>query len=275
MNELMAIKKVSSFETILAAYKQAGVSLHNAIDGGAGSGLTARAMLKSLGEGSLVYAFEPFPGNHRFFLESDTHIVLIPKALAQENKRMAFRVPSVVAEESVWGKRGMAGYSSVGFLIDEKSAGGTDLEVECVRADTEVPSPSKIGFVKLDLQGGELNALKGMTGILKDTALMWVEYSGQKLLLDYIVDQGFVVFDTEYFFLGSPSAEAKEMFEVSKENIVLSTGKTAWFGFRRKPWGSYEQEFLQLKKELRMIQTDLVCINKAFLNEFILALQYI
>jgi FkbM family methyltransferase len=269
MNDLLAAKGIDSFTTLLQAYQKAGVDLGNSVDGGAGSGSTAKQMLRHLSADSVCYAFEPFPGNHRFFDGIDPRVILVPKAMDAEQRQSKFRVPSVVQEDSVWGKKGMVGYSSVGHLTSAVPKGEISIDVECVRTDHVIPADKRIGFVKLDLQGGELNALKGMSRFLTDVPLMWVEYTGQPELMDYIIDRDFLVFDTEYFFLGSPSDEAREAFNVTHENCPLSTGMTAWLGFKRKPWRDYHQEFAKYKKELRLVQTDIVCVNRRYVDGFI------
>lgn len=276
MNELMSVMRIASFERLLAVYRQARPegNVFDAIDGGAGWGATSQQILKHLAEGRMVYAFEPFPGNHRFFEEQKEGIQLIPKALAEANKKMRFRVPSIVTEESVWGKRGLVGYSSVGHLVSGRAT-DKDIEVECVTADEVIPAAVNIGFVKLDLQGGELNALRGMSRILESTKLMWVEFTGQAGLLDFLIEADFMLFDTEYFFMGSPQAPATTAFDVSRQDVVLSTGKMAWFGFRRKSWKNFEIEFGNAREQLGMVQTDLVCINRRYMGEFIDAFRYL
>jgi FkbM family methyltransferase len=277
MNDLMAIKKVASFETLLSAYAKAngGRNDFDAIDGGAGKGSTARGMLKHLSPSSIVYAFEPFPGNYRFFKPEETQIIFIKKALAETGKRMTFRVPSVVLENSVWGKNGGVGYSSVGYLTNGAPSSEKDIQVDCVSADSEIPASSNIGFIKLDLQGGELNALRGMGRILGSTKLMWVEFTNQPGLLDFLAYSDFIVFDTEYFILGEKNETSLAVFELTKSDVALSTGKKAWFGFRKYAWKNFEQEFSKARIELKMVQTDLVCVNKKYLQEFINALSYL
>jgi hypothetical protein len=127
----------------------------------------------------------------------------------------------------------------------------------------------------LDLQGGELNALKGMVRLQRDAYLLWIEYTGQDGLLEYLISQDYLIFDTEYFFLGSPSEDAKRRFEVSRENITLSTNAKAWFGFKRTPWQDYFAQFNQFRSEHHMVQTDLVCINKRYFADFLKALSFI
>jgi FkbM family methyltransferase len=275
MNDLLAAKGIDSFTTLLQAYQKAGVDLGNCVDGGAGSGSTAKQMLRHMPAGSVCYAFEPFPGNHRFFEGIDPRVILVPKAMDAEQRQSKFRVSSVVQEDSEWGKKGMVGYSSVGYLTNTAPKGESSIDVECVRADHVIPADKRIGFVKLDLQGGELNALKGMPRFLSDVSLLWIEYTGQPGLMDYIIDQDFLVFDTEYFFMGSPSEDARQAFRVTRENYALSTGKTAWFGFKRKPWHDYDQEFAKYRKELSMVQTDIACVNRRHLDDFIKSAQFL
>lgn len=261
MNNLFAARRISDFRSVLEAYKKGGVPIRNCVDGGAGSGSTSRHMLKySSGN---VYAFEPFPGNHRFFETVPPQIRLMKYALDETPGFKAFRVASTVSTDSVWGQKGMAGYSSVGFLTSQPNE--EDMRVECVRGDDLVDAP--IDFLKLDLQGAELGALRGMSRIASECLFAWIEFSGQSGLLDYLQER-FEVYDTEYFFLGEPSDEARELFDVSRENYTLSTGKTVWFGFRKRLWTDFPREFAECMRDFKMTQTDLICINRARLAEF-------
>lgn len=274
MYDLMSVLKVSSFEQLLLAYeKDSGGKLDfDAIDGGAGIGSTSRQIQKHLAPSRTVYAFEPFPGNHKFFKEEERQIILVKKALAEAEKKMTFRVPSVVSEDSVWGKQGYSGYSSVGYLATGGLQAATDLEVDCVSADNEIPENSNVGFIKLDLQGGEFNALRGMKRLLKTVKLMWVEFTNQPGLLDLLNDEGFIVFDTEYFLMGNKTDAALMDFWVSKEDVTLSTGSQAWFGFRKNSWHNYSESFEKAKIDHNLVQTDLVCINELYFADFLKAL---
>jgi FkbM family methyltransferase len=264
VDNLLSERRVESFSSLLAAYRAAGHDLDSAIDGGAGAGWTAKSMLRHLdGE---VYAFEPFPGNRRFFAGLDSRIRLIPKALAERPGRRSFRVAQIVAPDSAWGRRGMAGYSSSGRLVggDEQA----DHVVECVRADDEIDDEVRIDFIKLDLQGGELGALRGMPRLLSEARLLWVEYKGNPGLLDFLATNGFTLFETEYTFWGKPSDAAVEHFDVALPRRTASNGNTVWKGFRRTPWASYEADFRRLRKEISLVQTDLVCVRDERLDEF-------
>lgn len=166
MNDLMGALKVSDFFPLLKAYEASGIAIGAMIDGGAAAGASSRKMLKATNPGSVCYSFEPFPGNHRFLKDLGPRVIVREDALADEVKTMTFSVSSVVAADSVWGQRGMEGYSSVGYLTDTPRVGATVLEVPCVRGDAVIDRSRPVDFIKLDLQGGELNALKGLSEIL-------------------------------------------------------------------------------------------------------------
>jgi FkbM family methyltransferase len=271
MNTLLSSMKVKHFTEILKAYRKAEITLRNAIDGGAGFGSTSKKILDFLGPKGVVFAFEPFPGNHRFFETLDSRIQLHKSALAETNKTMGFRVPSVVKENSTWGEKDMTGYSSVGFL----SENSYDTVVQCVRADDVIPNHHTVDFIKLDLQRGEYNALRGMQSILKHVKIMWVEYIEGQELLNFLANSGFLIFDTQYLFLGKPTQNALQFFELSDEPFKLSTDRTAWYGFKKKDWKNFLIEFHAYKKEFGLIQTDLVCVNRKYKDLFCDSLRYL
>ena len=188
---------------------------------------------------------------------------------------MTFRVPSVVPEDSEWGRAGLVGYSSVGYLAPGPAMSDKDLVVPCVAADDVVGDTSNVGFIKLDLQGGELGALQGMRRILPNVRLMWVEFTMQPGLLQFLGCQGFTIYDTEYMMFGEPTSEASRVFDVTHKGVRLSTGAAAWYGFRRLPWPNYENGFEVARRQHGLVQTDLVCVNSSHLDEFIASLQHV
>jgi FkbM family methyltransferase len=230
-------------------------------------------MAKYLTDDSRIYAFEPFPGNHRFFDGRDPRIILRKQALAERCDVVTFHVPAVVSEDSEWGRRGMAGYSSGGRIAPQGP--GLNFEVEAVAGDEAVPDPTDIDFVKLDLEGGEVNALAGMSVVLSGAHFVWCEFKGQPDLLDDLVRREFILFDTEYLFFGAPDSGALDLFEVSRESMILSNGGTAWMGFRRTEWPDYFQRFSEYATRFKLVQTDLVCVNPSHLDAFTQMLAYL
>lgn len=268
MDTLLSARGLDSFVTLLRAYARSGATFRNFIDGGAGLGSTARLMRPFLHENGRIYAFEPFSGNWPLFKRKEhPSIILVKAALSDRSGKKHFHVASVVTADSEWGRRGAAGYSSLGYLV-EKPLSAHDALVPCVRADEIIPAGAPVDFVKLDLQGGELNAIKGMDSLLPDVKFMWVEYIGQTGLIDYLHDLDFVVFDTEYMFLNKKTSDLMEQFRTTKDGVVLSTGARAWFGARTRPWRNFEQEFKDHQRKSGLSHTDLVCVNKRHLDIF-------
>ena len=265
-NRLMQIN-IDSFIPLLAGYKNLGIDMENCIDGGAGIGDLSRAMLPYLSPKGKIFAFEPFPGNFQFIdKSSNEQIRVIKKALYSENSTKKFFTSSIVKEGDRWDQeRGLAGYSSLGYLVDtvsEEMTPNTIYDVPCLRADDAIRPERRISFVKLDLQGGELEALKGMARILGEAYFLWIEFSDQPGLLDFLYESGFIVFETPYLFLGDAYAQAQKDFEFIR-SIELSTGHPAWFGRRKRPWGKdFHAELRDCKANYRLIQTDIVCVHQ-------------
>lgn len=277
VNPMLARLRVGVIEALYDAYTAAGMPIRDSLDGGAGAGHVTNKMLeRSTGR---VYAFEPFPGNHRFFVEKP-RVTLHKAALAEAEGERLFYVPSVVTPESSWGKRGMAGYSSVGALVSETRATklretpiGELMHVRCVAADEVIPSGAPVDVIKLDLQGGELNALRGMKRLARGARFLWIEYSAQTGVLAHLVSEGFVFFDTEYLISGAPTDELREHFWISKADYTLSTGAKACFAYTRKPIDEDYEKWLQDKKgRLGVWQTDIVAVHESQIAPFIAAL---
>jgi hypothetical protein len=162
----------------------------------------------------------------------------------------------------------MVGYSS-GGRISAPGRAGLNFEVQAVAADDVVPNSDEIEFVKLDLEGGEVNALRGMPRILTGARFLWCEFKGQPELLEELAALELVLFDTEYLFYDSPSPEALEHFDMSRRGMTMSSGREAWTGFRRREWSDYLGIFADFKQRFSMVQTDLVCANRAHLDSFV------
>ena len=288
MNNLLAYKKIDSFETILCALKSNGFVFRDMVDGGAGWGETSDSMIKYGTESSRCFAFEPFPGNHIFFDSRDSRVRLCKVALGNRNTKSKFFVPSVVKSDSEWGSRGLTGYSSVGSLDGNSPdswkvksflksilrsvryrKSNANVIVDVQRGDEALKAvDANVDFMKLDLQGGELNALKGMDQLLTSLPFMWIEFIGNKYLLDYIISKDFHLFDTSYLFIGNPTPLVKDLFDISREGVILSTGQTAYFAFKRCGWSNYYEEFIEFQKNSSLVQTDILCVKSQYLDLF-------
>ena len=280
INDLMVCKRVHTFEQLLEGYVKlfTGLCDFDVIDGGAGSGSTGRSILKYLNLERKVYAYEPFQGNHRFFDPTDERLVLIKKALSDNKKTMTLNVGSVVGEQSTGRWAGHKGYSSLGLLTTNGGPGSAGHSVSCVPGDLideEYQCNKNIGFIKLDLQGGELGALKGLENTLPTTKLLWIEFGvgAQDVIIDFLLRRNYTLFDTAYLMMGKRDESFTDFDFI--EECDLSTGRKAWFGFRNRRWGDYMVEQRRMRNMYGLSQTDLVCVNNTYLDEFLNMVQYI
>ena len=264
MNDLMQFLQVDSFEKVLNACTQHGETFQDAIDGGAGWGQTASDMCKYI-RGN-VHAFEPFPGNHRFFANADSRILLHKKALGAQKSESLFHVSHTVSEEDAWGKKGLSGYSSMGKIVKELQS-QDDFYVECVRGDDEIPEDAQIDFIKLDLQSGEYPAMRGMGRIFANCKIAWIEFMGDSNILRFLYENNFVVYDTSYVFMGKMRPNIEDDFNITikaQNSVGLETHK----GFRRTGWLNYQQKFAEERQRNTFVQTDFLAVHRNFFPRF-------
>lgn len=268
----MQILQISSFKEVLQAYSVVDPEHSFFIDGGAGYGTTCIDMLAAAEETCKgIYAFEPNPINRDVFKASDSRIILLGKALSSENGYASFSISKSISDESSQ----LHGYSSVGKIVtsDENiSASGQFLTVECCRAEDYVES-NPISFIKLDLQGGELDALHGLQSILPSVKWMWIEFSNQPGLYEFLAKNDFMLFDCEYLFAGTPNEFHYEKFHISRQG-KNTLGKSIFHGFRKESWTDGYIKTLDFnQRRRRLVQTDLVAINKRHFQIFFDALK--
>ncbi len=168
------------------------------IDGGAHRGHTV-AELRARFPEALIHAFEPIPALARAVrarFVGDPRLVVHQAALAAEDGLLAFHVLAQDATSSVFPPSDLARrYQGGNVELRER------LEVLALRLDRAVPGP--IDAVKLDLQGYELEALRGLGARLAEVRAILTEvelaplYDGQPLFADvdaFLRAQGFRLF---------------------------------------------------------------------------------
>jgi FkbM family methyltransferase len=173
----------------------------NVLDIGANLGFFSILMGKLVGHGQ-VHALEPFPTNY---------------ALLLRNIRENGLEDTVTAHQlAAYGTAGTAyiyfradSYNdNLGsmFLADQQYHGHSSVEVRCVRVDDLVSPDIPIHCVKIDVEGSELHALKGMKRILSAwhpiILIELNEYCLQKFaatsvdeLLAWITIQGYKIYE--------------------------------------------------------------------------------
>lgn len=276
VSSLISDWRVSCFSEVLPFYTRLEPGLKVCVDGGAGLGETAKKIFNGLsGHQASIVAFEPNPANVSKFLYKNDDVHLVEAALSCEKGTAQFLVTATTHEtkkDSFLEKD----TSFVGKLATDgdKVTTGDRYDVEVVRLDDSLKELGYSGadFIKLDLQGGELPALQGLGDMIESVHWMWIEYGGQEGLIDFLLDKGFVLFDTEYLFVGRPNELIEELFDIT--NIGHnSINKQIFFGHRKHIWRDYEVAFSFAQRHRRMVQTDLIAVAPEKVASFLTAAQ--
>lgn len=276
VSNLLGRAKIDCFSGLLERCERIDPSEKVYIDGGAGLGEISERILKSTaGNRGSVVAFEPNPENIRQFQVTDPRLILVDEALSNEAGTAEFMVTSnTVIRDNDTNRFRQTGTSYVGKLTPdgetERSQTAEYYPVRVCRLDATL---KKLGleradFVKLDLQGGETQALQGLGALLPTVKWMWIEFTNQPGLLPLLEKNGFILFDTKYLFVGPPIELIEELFEVSRGG-TNSIGKQIFFGRRKHVWRDYERGFTFARTKRRMVQTDLVAVAPHYLSVFL------
>lgn len=261
--------KIDSFKSLIINCSENDSDFNIFVDGGAGLGETVNQMLEVCGESvQTILAFEPYPPNVSAFKSNNPiKTRLFAAALGSRNGTASFEVSQKTTNLD-GNKYHIQGTSFVGKISKGVSQLGSSVTVEvaCLADICKENSLDRIDFLKLDLQGGELDALVGLRSYLHATKVMWVEFSGQPGLLGYLQDNGFTVFDTEYLFVGDPNNLIEELFSITRVG-KNSIGKSIFFGYRKHIWADYSYTLDFMRRRRRLIQTDLVAINNNYIRE--------
>lgn len=139
-------------------------------DVGANKGQSARRYRQLLPEAT-VYSFEPFPDSVEVLrreFDGDPRVRVVAKAVADRSGRRTFHVNAADPTNSLLPRH------STGRRYYRRDAGPkATIEVETVTLDEIVAAEgiAHIPLLKLDIQGGELLALKGAEGLLRARAV--------------------------------------------------------------------------------------------------------
>ena len=143
-----------------------------AIDGGANRGRHTVPMAKCVEESGKVIAIEAIP-DLAAALDLRTRLNNLPvKVLSNALADKAGHVEFSYCVDRDW----RSGIHARKFL---ETMNTQVIEVEMVSLDMLVGEESQVSFIKLDLEGGEFDALKGAIGVLeRDRPLLVVEHGG-------------------------------------------------------------------------------------------------
>ena len=148
------------------------------------------------------------------------------------------------------------------------------LWVEMVTIDEVVSE--HVDFMKVDVLGREYNVLRGAAATMSSHRIdvIYLEYSGDSRVTDWLADCGYTCFDTDYLIV--PAAEDVDRWRdlrfYDAQRIDLSTGAPAWKAKLAAPTSDYEALFRSFRSRGSYLQTDLICVHDRFLDQFIVNL---
>lgn len=130
-----------------------------AVDIGANIGLLTMACARAVGAGGRVYSFEPEKRmadllERTLAMNGLAQVRLLRKAVSAEPGTLNFNVSRI------------PGHSSL-FALPEQEEGHVQ-EVDVVRLDDVVPARDRVNLVKIDVEGAEMDVVKGMRRVLED-----------------------------------------------------------------------------------------------------------
>lgn len=142
------------------------------IDGGSNNGELIDLLLNHF-KSPQIYAIEANPelsGQLSNKFSGSDNIKIVDKAIGSQNTTMRFNI-SNNPHSSSFLARGKSNEKYHGDTTSFKK----EIDVEVVRLDTELSFLDKIDILKLDLEGYELEALKGAFGILDKVKIIVTE----------------------------------------------------------------------------------------------------
>jgi FkbM family methyltransferase len=264
------------------------------VDGGAGVGHTGLAYRRVLHEqlnskfhnDARVVCYEPLEENFREMsgrLAEGPEFFLRKAAVTNENGKMTFVVPSRLSNDSEhWGD----GTSYNGFVLQPglRTRFPETIEVDAVRLEDDLDVPAD--FVKLDLQGGELDAIKGMGDQLAQTKLLYIEC---QMMADegsckFLAEHGYIILLDRFQFglrpdqLRPPVAALRDLgIEIDMMHLPTATGlPLVMWGYLKNGRTLFDNYHFatDVRQQMREIgikyfQSDALCINSRYANDML------
>lgn len=170
----------------------------NFLDIGANIGYFSLIASRVVGNGGIVYSFEPTPHTilrlkTNINLNNLSNIQIVEKAVSNKNGKSLFKIPSDKIRNS--GRSSMRDIEENNF----------EVTVETICLDSMLDSFKKIAMIKLDIEGAEGLALEGMINLinrdrpriimeLSDGYLKQMGYSAEKVIC-FLRNQRYKVYE--------------------------------------------------------------------------------
>ncbi len=191
-------------------------------DIGANIGFYTLLFSKLVGEEGKVYAFEPDPENFSILkknIEANNinNVILINKAVSDKNEEVDFYI----------NQSNTSGNSM--FKENLNQIASSSIKVEAISLDKYFKNNIKVDFVKIDIEGAEVRALKGMEKILAKSGnlILITEFApvvlnalgkdinaNAKTYLESLHNAGFKFFDMQERINKLRHREVKDLIEL-------------------------------------------------------------
>lgn len=243
------------------------------LDLGAAAGVFTKLIRKN-SPSSRVFAFEPFAGNYPHFrrnVGTDSSVKLYEGAVAERTGNVRFFVPSTVrGSEEDW--QSYTGYSSLGHVVESADTSfSASVEVKSYALDDFVDE--QVRFCKIDIQGGEKNALRGASRLLAggQVDMFLVEFDGDADILSMLSAADYIFIDCKYLLVCARNRPASSQW-TALEPISLSTGVPGFNGWPLdcpREQSAYCGWLKEQSRQIGGVWTDMLCIRRAFLPDFL------
>jgi len=196
----------------------------NCIDVGAHSGFFLRQFLEFAPSGS-HYAFEPIPSLATKLRQEFPTVVIHDCALSDQDGRATFQyVPE------------LPGWSGLRPQPYPVKVNPQSIEVTLRRLDDVVPADKSIAFIKIDVEGAELEVLRGAQGLLRRCQPVVYFECGQIHHTHYQTTPQ-QVFDL--FIACGMGVFLLDQTPLSKDEFVAVYEASHNHGYGRTAWGNY------------------------------------
>jgi FkbM family methyltransferase len=143
-------------------YKKLDLEGQTIVDVGAHTGRHTLPLARLAGVAGVVYAFEPIPQirlnlSENIISNELNNVVIFPFALSNKRGVSDFIYVPNLPEESGLKER---------KIYNGKPTGVRVLKVSIIKLDDLITSKNKIGFIKIDVEGGELDVIQGAKSTL-------------------------------------------------------------------------------------------------------------
>jgi FkbM family methyltransferase len=172
------------------------------IDIGAAEGVIALKFSQAFPE-AIVFVFEPIKNTFEILLRntsSNHKVITVNKALGNSHEEKIIHIAHRITSSSIFDIE----KDIENNYFAEQLRYESDEEITVSRLDDEIPSETIVNIIKIDVQGFELEVLKGAEQTLKRTCLVVLEMQNHNLynkapkyyeLDEYLRNNGFELYD--------------------------------------------------------------------------------